>query len=161
MLLFSSSPLICAEAEEELPEWGVYIYMAGDNSLYQEVDNDLNEMKMVGSNANLEIVALTDQVPQDDSHAYHIVKHGLEETPLNQINSTWGNELDMGDGDTLRDFLIWATNEYPAQKRILVIWNHGSGWEKVAEDKESYLTVPEIRNSIQPVSYTHLRAHET
>ena len=55
----------------------------------------------------------------------------------------------MGDGDTLRDFLIWATNEYPAQKRILVIWNHGSGWEKVAEDKESYLTVPEIRNSIQ------------
>ncbi len=149
MLLFSSSPLICAEAEEELPEWGVYIYMAGDNSLYQEVDNDLNEMKMVGSNANLEIVALTDQVPQDDSHAYHIVKHGLEETPLNQINSTWGNELDMGDGDTLRDFLIWATNEYPAQKRILVIWNHGSGWEKVAEDKESYLTVPEIRNSIQ------------
>ena len=42
MLLFSSSPLICAEAGEELPEWGVYIYMAGDNSLYQEVDNDLN-----------------------------------------------------------------------------------------------------------------------
>ena len=29
--------------------------MAGDNSLYQEVDNDLNEMKMVGSNNDLEI----------------------------------------------------------------------------------------------------------
>ena len=55
----------------------------------------------------------------------------------------------MGDGDTLRDFMIWATTEYPAKKKILVIWNHGSGWEKVAEDRESYLTVPEIRTSIE------------
>ena len=123
--------------------------MAGDNSLYQEVDDDLNEMKMVGSNEDLEIVVLTDKIFQDDSHAYHVVKHDLEETPLNQINSTWENELDMGNGDTLRDFLTWATTEYPAQKKILVIWNHGSGWEKVAEDGNSYLTVPEIRVSIE------------
>ena len=41
---------------------------------------------------------------------------------LNQINSTWSNELDMGNGDTLRDFMIWATDEYPAQKKILIIW---------------------------------------
>ena len=111
MLVFSSCPIINAENEDKIPEWGIYIYMAGDNSLYQEVDDDLNEMKMVGSNDNLEIVALTDQVPQNDSHAYHVLKHNLEETPLNQIKSTWGNELDMGDGDTLRDFMIWATNE--------------------------------------------------
>ena len=55
----------------------------------------------------------------------------------------------MGKGETLRDFMIWATTEYPAQKRILVIWNHGSGWEKVAEDGENYLTVPEIRASLE------------
>ena len=55
----------------------------------------------------------------------------------------------MGNGNTLRDFMIWATTEYPAQKKILVIWNHGSGWEKVAEDRDSYLTVPEIRTSIE------------
>ena len=149
VLVFTINPISHAEIDEEIPEWGIYVYMAGDNSLYEEVDDDLNEMKMVGSNENLEIVALTDQVPQGDSHAYHVVKHDLEETPLNQINSTWGNELDMGNGDTLRDFLTWATTEYPAQKKILVIWNHGSGWEKVAEDRESYLTVPEIRTSIE------------
>ena len=149
VLVFTISPISHAEIDEEIPEWGIYVYMAGDNSLYEEVDDDLNEMKMVGSNENLEIVALTDQVPQGDSHAYHVVKHGLEETPLSQINSTWGDELDMGNGDTLRDFMIWATTEYPAQKKILVIWNHGSGWEKVAEDRESYLTVPEIRTSIE------------
>ena len=149
ILVFSANPISKAENEEEMPEWGVYVYMAGDNTLYQELDDDLNEMKMVGSNNDLEIVVLTDQVPQEDSHAYHVIKDGLEETPLIQINSTWGAELDMGDGDTLRDFMIWATTEYPAKNKILVIWNHGSGWEKVAEDRSSYLTVPEIRTSIE------------
>ena len=135
--------------EDELPEWGFYVYMAGDNTLYQEVTDDLNEMKMVGSNDNLEIVALTDQLLENDSHAYHVIKHGLEETPLSDINSNWSNEIDMGDGETLKDFMVWATNEYPAKRKILVIWNHGSGWKKVAEDRDSHLTVPEIRESIE------------
>jgi len=135
--------------EDELPEWGFYVYMAGDNTLYQEVTDDLNEMKMVGSNDNLEIVALTDQLLGNDSHAYRVIKHGLEETPLSDINSTWSNEIDMGDGETLKDFMVWAASEYPAKRKILVIWNHGSGWKKVAEDGDSHLTVPEIRESIE------------
>ena len=135
--------------EENIPEWGFYVYMAGDNTLTDEVEDDLNEMRLVGSNQNRVIVALTDQINGDDSHAYQIKKSGFEETQLNQINNTWQNELDMGNKNTLRDFMIWASNEYPAEKKILVIWNHGSGWEKVAEDKDSHLTVPEIRVAME------------
>ena len=138
-----------AESEDSLPEWGFYVYMAGDNTLYEEVTDDLNEMKMVGSNNNLEIVTLTDQLLGNDSHAYHVIKHGVEETTLSEINATWENEIDMGDGETLKDFMVWATTEYPAQRKILVIWNHGSGWKKVAEDQGSHLTVPEIRKAIE------------
>ena len=139
-----------AESDEDnLPEWGFYVYMAGDNTLYEEVTDDLNEMKLVGSNSNLEIVALTDQLLGNDSHAYHVVKHGVEETSLSEINATWENEIDMGDGETLKDFMVWATTEYPAKRKILVIWDHGSGWKKVAEDQGSHLTVPEIRQSIE------------
>ena len=138
-----------AESEDSLPEWGFYVYMAGDNTLYEEVTDDLNEMKMVGSNNNLEIVTLTDQLLGNDSHAYHVIKHGVEETPLSEINATWENEIDMGDGETLKDFMVWATTEYPAQRKILVIWDHGSGWKKVAEDQGSHLTVPEIRKAIE------------
>ncbi len=148
LLIFSPGNFSIAE-EEDIPEWGFYVYMAGDNSLYEEVEDDLNEMKMVGSNDDLEIVVLTDQNMNDDSHAYHVIKHGLEETPLDEINSNWNNELDMGDGDTLRDFMIWASSQYPAKRKVLVIWNHGSGWEKVAEDKNSHLNVPEIKESLE------------
>lgn len=138
-----------AESEDSLPEWGFYVYMAGDNTLYEEVTDDLNEMKMVGSNNDLEIVTLTDQLLGNDSHAYHVIKHGVEETPLSEINATWENEIDMGDGETLKDFMVWATTEYPTQRKILVIWDHGSGWKKVAEDQGSHLTVPEIRKAIE------------
>ena len=136
-------------AEDEIPEWGFYVYMAGDNTLYDELTDDLNEMKMVGSNEDLNIVALTDRNFDDDSKLYHVLKHNLVEKNLTEVNNTWENELDMGNGDTLRDFLIWASEEFPAKRKILVIWNHGSGWEKVAEDGSSFLTVPEIDNSIE------------
>jgi len=143
-------PVGNAESDEDsLPEWGFYVYMAGDNTLYEEVTDDLNEMKMVGSNNDLEIVTLTDQLLGNDSHAYHVIKHGVEETPLSEINATWENEIDMGDGETLKDFMVWATTEYPTQRKILVIWDHGSGWKKVAEDQGSHLTVPEIRKAIE------------
>ena len=64
-------------AEEEIPEWGFYVYMAGDNTLTDEVEDDLNEMRLVGSNENRVIVALTDQINGDDSHAYQIKKSGF------------------------------------------------------------------------------------
>ena len=138
-----------ASAEDEIPEWGFYVYMAGDNTLYNELTDDLNEMKMVGSNEDLDIVALTDKIDDNDSHLYHVLKHNLVERNLSEVNETWENELDMGDGNTLRDFLIWASNEFPAKRKILIIWNHGSGWEKVAEDGNSFLTVPEINLSLR------------
>ena len=138
-----------ASAEDEIPEWGFYVYMAGDNTLYNELTDDLNEMKMVGSNDDLDIVALTDKIEDNDSHLYHVLKHDLVERNLSEVNETWENELDMGNGDTLRDFLIWASNEFPAKRKILIIWNHGSGWEKVAEDGNSFLTVPEINLSLK------------
>ena len=61
-----------SQLKREIPEWGFYVYMAGDNTLYDELTDDLNEMKMVGSSSELEIVALTDKINDDDSHAYHM-----------------------------------------------------------------------------------------
>ncbi|HIL33772.1 MAG TPA: hypothetical protein EYG25_05800, partial [Candidatus Poseidoniales archaeon] len=137
-----------AGGEEPLPKWGFYVYMAGDNSLSEEAADDLFEMQAVGSNENREVVVLVDQEGENDSRAYRVLHEGLEESALSNINSDWGDELDMGDPSTLRDFLKWATTEYPAQERILVIWDHGNGFKRVAEDGGSYLTVPEIEGAL-------------
>ncbi len=147
-LPLGGSLLGTAGAGEPLPKWGFYVYMAGDNSLSEEAADDLFEMQAAGSNGGREVVALVDQSGDSDSRAYRVLRNGLEETPLADISSGWGDELDMGDPATLRDFLAWATTEYPAQERILVIWNHGNGFKRVAEDGGSYLTVPEIEGAL-------------
>ena len=109
-----TAPLGLASGDEPLPKWGFYVYMAGDNSLSDEAADDLIEMQMVGSNSDREVVALIDQDGEHDSRAYRVLHEGLAENALSDLNSGWGDELDMGDPTTLRDFLTWATTTYPA-----------------------------------------------
>jgi hypothetical protein len=35
----------------------------------------------------------------------------------------------MGDPKVLKDFLVWGAKNYPAERYMVVIWNHGSGWD--------------------------------
>src|SRR5690606_1160790 len=44
-------------------------------------------------------------------------------------------ELNMGDPQTLADFIVWGVQEFPAQRYALVIWDHGSAWAGVAFDE--------------------------
>ncbi|MCM2267587.1 MAG: clostripain-related cysteine peptidase [Elusimicrobiales bacterium] len=37
--------------------------------------------------------------------------------------------VDMGDFKQLAEFGKWVKQNYPAKKYMLVVWNHGSGWE--------------------------------
>ena len=135
----------------EIPQWGIYVYMAGDNSLSDAVDDDLAEMMNVGSNDKVEIITLVDQDDDDDSAIYRVLEGRLEEYNLQDINSTWYNEINMGNGETLRDFMKWSTTNFPAENTILIIWNHGVGWKSVADDntKNDYLTMNEIKDSFE------------
>jgi hypothetical protein len=38
-------------------------------------------------------------------------------------------ETNTGDPPVLVDFAQWAIKNYPAQRYLLVIWNHGNGWD--------------------------------
>jgi hypothetical protein len=41
-----------------------------------------------------------------------------------------GTTVDMGLPETLRDFVSWGQTYFPADRTILIIWNHGSGWRR-------------------------------
>ena len=45
-------------------------------------------------------------------------------------------ELNMGDPQTLADFINWAKTTYPAEHYALIIVDHGTGISGVAEDKQ-------------------------
>lgn len=137
-----------------IPEWTVMVYLDADNNLESAGINDINEMEMVGSSSDVNIVVQVDRIPYsvlaannegylDDisnndwtnTRRYYITQD-FDSVQINsQLVSDLG-ELNMGDPQTLIDFATWAVTEYPAKKYLLVIWNHGGGFRSTALSKD-------------------------
>ena len=88
-----------------LPEWTMMYYMAADNSLSSEISDDLNQMKQIGSNDELNIIALADRSGDADTKAYFVSKDELELIQLSEINSSWKNEVRMERQSTMESFI--------------------------------------------------------
>ena len=101
------------------------VYMAGDNSLDPEGVQDLKEMKTVGSTAKLNVVAQFDRAAGHVARRYYLRKGGVVTgdavASLGAVNT--------GDPKCLSDFIRWSVKSYPAGHYLLVLWNHGQGWD--------------------------------
>jgi len=121
-------------------KWTVMVYVNAKNNLETYGLKDVNEMEMVGSTPDLNIVAelgringyATNDGDWKGSRRYLVQK----DADVNKINSPVLMEIpksDMGKWENLVEFVKWAQANYPAQRYALVVWNHGSGWNKAAE----------------------------
>jgi hypothetical protein len=50
-------------------------------------------------------------------------------TPANALMDL--GECNMGDPNTVRDFVEWTMTEFPADNYALILWNHGDGWKSI------------------------------
>jgi hypothetical protein len=104
-------------------KWTFMVYMAGFNNLSPFAQEDLEEMRRVGSTDDVKLAAF--QKRWGNETARHIiVGHNGE----NEIRENVGG-ADSGDPQTLLDFIRWAAQTAPAERYALVVWNHGSGWQ--------------------------------
>lgn len=101
------------------------VYMAGDNNLDPEGVLDLKEMKKVGSTDKLNIVAQFDRAAGHVSRRYYLRKGGIV---TGDAVASLG-EVNTGDPKCLSDFIQWSVKNYPADHYMLVLWNHGQGWD--------------------------------
>ena len=145
-----------------LPEWTIISYSAADDDVLEEnMWFDLNEMELVGSNPQMNIVVQIDRYSGgfdgdgdwSDTRRYLI----QQDDDLNHITSPVVEsvgEVDMGDPQTLIDFVTWAVQKYPAQKYALIMSDHGGGWTGGFSDMsapDSSLTMPEIVASLEQI----------
>jgi hypothetical protein len=116
--------------------WTYMVYLDGDNNLEGEAINDFMEMSSVGSTSDVDIVVQFDRIPGDvssygdwtDCKRFHVT---FEMTPT-EANATEDlGECNMGDPNTLRDFVDWAMTNFSADNYALVLWNHGDGWKSI------------------------------
>jgi len=118
----------------ETKEWTIMIYMDGDNNLDDYAWDDLSEMQSIGSSNDVNIVTQMDLYSScSGTYRYHITGSDPGASyPLypDDIVQTLP-EQNMSDLTTLTNFINWATENYPAEKYVLILWDHGAGWKEV------------------------------
>jgi len=125
--------------------WTVMVYMSGDNNLEDYIVKDIElELGLAGSNAEVKIVALADRGPGYDTSRgdwqgtklYYVTRGMLADSA--SAVADWG-ERNMGDPQTLIDFVSWAKTNHPADRYLLYFWGHGWNWHPgyVMEDDTS------------------------
>jgi len=117
----------------QIKTWTFMVYLDGDNNLETEAIKDFIEMASVGSTDTVNIVVQFDRISgYNTGHGnwtgtkrFYITK-GM--TPISGSATMSIGEANMGDPQTLIDFVQWTKFNYPAEKYALVLWNHGGGW---------------------------------
>lgn len=121
------------------PTWTILVYMDGDNDLEWYVPHDINELERGGGSGDgVEVLVQADRVEGYEdgdgdwtgTRRYRVVSD-REEAIASEMLEDLG-ELDMGDPQTLADFLEWGANQAPADHYALILWDHGTAWEVAA-----------------------------
>ena len=116
--------------------WTVMLYQDGDDEvLEQDIFFDLNEAERVGSSQRVNIVSQIDRYAGaftgdgnwSGARRYYLT----QDSDLDHINSQMVSDLgevNMADPATLVDFVQWSVSNFPADKYVLILSDHGMGW---------------------------------
>lgn len=131
----SSLPAASGAAATPGQTWTVMLYQdADDKVLEQDIWIDFQEAEKVGSSDRVNIVAQLDRYvggfrgdgDWTDTRRYHLQR----DDDLTRTNSPYQSigEVDMSNPQVLVDFVVWAVENYPADKYVLIMSDHGLGW---------------------------------
>ena len=109
----------------------VMVYMCGTDleSKYGMATSDLSEMVKANISDKVNVVVETggckawknSVVSSSVNQIYKVHKGGLE-----RVEDNFGTKA-MTDPDNLRDFIRYCNKNYPANRNILIFWDHGGG----------------------------------
>lgn len=134
------------------PTTTVMVFMAADNNLEEVALEDLNEMEAVGSSADVNIVVQVDTVASTTMRL-----RVLQDT--DPVNVTSPTLQDLGETNTasrtaITAFVAWAVQSFPADRYVLILWDHGGGWPGYATDDTSTappIPAEDLRQALQDI----------
>jgi Clostripain family len=114
--------------------WSIMVYMNGKNDLEPYAIENFKQIAKIGSTRDVKVL-----VEFGRPHRHYSQEYGAwSETCRFLVEKDMPPTLDaacerlgktnMGDGAYLTDFVVWAKNKFPADRYMLVIWDHGQGW---------------------------------
>lgn len=133
-------------------KWTVLCYMDGKNNLSKMIERSLGTLDKVGSDENINIVAEIGLAGMADVKRGQVLK-GQGAAAFHSI----GNQ-DMGDAQTLQEFVEWGMKAYPAEKYAVIVADHGGGFRGVCNDDE-YLSIIGNEEMAQALETAQRRAN--
>ena len=130
----AESAVAPARAEKE---WTIMVYINAKNNLERYGLLDVNEMEKVGSSDKVNIVVEMGRINGYDTsdgdwkttRRFYVKKDNDTSKITSPVLADLG-KTDMGDYKNLIAFGNWVKQAYPAKHYALIVWNHGSGWDK-------------------------------
>lgn len=143
------------QAVAQPSRWAIFAYYGGDTNLEEGVLNDFDEFERSGgSDDSVRIVGLLDRSPGYSEISGDWKTARLFEVGANRAESIIDSEpladlgaLNMADGQTFAQFLVWSARHYPAEQYALAFASHGAAWQGIISDDsndEDILTLPEL-----------------
>jgi hypothetical protein len=142
LLVAASTVPVLASSAKPRAQWTFMVYLDGDNNLDYYGYQNLEAMESVGSTNGVNIIVLWDRY-DDFANLYKVGLGGLTLVRGFSLN---GEEANMGDPETLRNFVSFTTQKFKADNYALVLWDHGDDhrgccWDDHPDD---YLSHQEI-----------------
>ena len=132
--------------------WTVLVYMNAANNLEAYSLENVDQMEQVPYSTNVNVVVqwkwlheagtaadqgFDSRAPLfDGTRRFWISGRGAGNYNLDQVQDlgsgaagTSPATVDMGDYHSLQSFIQWGETNFPADHTIVVLWNHGAGWE--------------------------------
>jgi hypothetical protein len=151
-----------AEDKASQKEWTVMVFLNSKNNLEKYGLLDVNEMEKIGSSDKVNIVVemgringyATNDGDWKTTRRFLIQKDNDFSKVTSPVLADLG-KTDMGDYKSLANFVKWAKTAYPAKKYALIVWNHGSGWDKARaldvtkgisydDETHNHITTPQL-----------------
>ncbi|MBI4679118.1 MAG: hypothetical protein HY748_16200 [Elusimicrobia bacterium] len=122
-------------------EWNIMVFINGKNNLEAYGLKDVNEMEMIGSDDKVAVTVELGRIKGYSSEdgdwtgqRRYLIK---KDADVKKITSPVLQDIpkaDMGDWNHMVEFVKWAQAAAPAKRYMLVVWNHGSGWDRLSSD---------------------------
>jgi hypothetical protein len=143
---------------ESVADWTFMAYLDGDNTLENASIDIFLKMANVTSSSRVNVIAQLDRIPGQDSRYGNWsdckrfdITEGMTLTPENAVQNL--SEVNMGDPNTLKDFVNWTMNNYPANHYCLVLMDHGTGcmgicFDSSATPSTDFLNLTELSRAL-------------
>jgi hypothetical protein len=117
-------------------DWNVLVFLNAKNDLEPYSFLNFEQMAKVGSTDRVNVLVEFGRPQRHYDERFGAwsktlrfrVAKGMKPTEAKAVADL--GAVNMGDGAALGDFVTWARREYPAQRTLLAIWDHGQGWRR-------------------------------